>query len=141
MWLTVPEMSRVRSVPVKTAPADDDPVLDRGALHVSGTGFPWEEGSNVYIAGHRLGYLGTGSYLLFFDLPELERGDEVLLRDAHGERYRYRVFRKLEVGPEEIAVTHPVRGKSVVSLQTCTLPDYAHRIVVQAERVEEELRT
>jgi sortase A len=27
----------------------------------------------------------------------------------------------------------PVAGKNIVSLQTCTLPDYAKRLIVQAE--------
>lgn len=34
----------------------------------------------------------------------------------------------------------PVPGRDVVSLQTCSLPDYAERIVVQAELVEDEQR-
>jgi sortase A len=29
-----------------------------------------------------------------------------------------------------------VEGKSVVSLQTCTLPDYKERLIVQGELVE-----
>ncbi len=33
-------------------------------------------------------------------------------------------------------MTEPVPGKSVVSLQTCTLPDYSQRYVVQAELVD-----
>ena len=137
MTLTVPRLALARAVPVETAPADDKRVLDSGALHVEGTGFPWQEGSNVYIAGHRLGYPGTKSNLLFFDLPELENGDPVLLTDSRGEEYRYEVFRTLRVGPTDTSVTHPVPGKSVVSLQTCTLPDYGERIVVQAELLDE----
>jgi sortase A len=30
-----------------------------------------------------------------------------------------------------------VEGESIVTLQTCTLPDYAERIIVQGELVEE----
>ena len=135
MTLTVPKMERVYDVPVYTAPASDDETLDKGALHVEGTGYPWQKGSNVYIAGHRLGYKGTGSYLLFYDLDELENGDEVILTDAEGEEYTYRVFRSFKVDPSANEVTRPVAGKDVVSLQTCTLPDYKERLVVQAERV------
>lgn len=136
MKLTVPEMERVDGVPVYTAPASDERTLDRGALHVEGTGFPWQRGSNVYIAGHRLGYRGTGSYLLFHDLDELERGDEVILTDSEGRRYVYRVFRSFKVDPGAGEVMRPVPGKDVVSLQTCTLPDYRQRLVVQAERAD-----
>jgi LPXTG-site transpeptidase (sortase) family protein len=107
LWLTVPKLERVENVPVVTAPASDNATLDEGALHVEGTGFPWQEGSNVYIAGHRLGYAGTGSYLLFYDLPELTEGDEVLLRDAEGKEYRYEVFRTLRVDPSHMEVMEP----------------------------------
>lgn len=133
MRLTVPRMERVENVPVFTAPADDTATLDRGALHVEGTGFPWESGANVYIAGHRLGYPDTGSYLQFYDLDKLQNGDEIILTDANGTRYTYEVFRSFLANPGDYHVTEPVPGKSVVSLQTCTLPDYSQRLIVQAE--------
>lgn len=133
--LTVPEMSRVQNVPVYDAPASDGAVLDRGAMHVRGTGYPWQPGANVYIVGHRLGYAGTGSFLLFYDLHKLENGDEVILTDAGGTRYTYRVFEKLVVNPGDYHVTEPVPGRNIVSLQTCTLPDYTQRLVVRAELV------
>jgi sortase A len=135
MRLTVPEMKRVRDVPVETAPATEEAALRCGALHVEGTGFPWERGSNVYIAGHRLGFPGTRSHLIFWDLPALEKGDRVILEDSRGQTYEYAVFRELVVSPQEVRVTQPVPGRSVVSLQTCTLPDYARCLVVQAELV------
>jgi sortase A len=135
MTLTVPRMERVDDVPVYTAAADDEETLDKGAMHVEGTGYPWQKGANVYIAGHRLGYRETGSYLLFHDLDELENGDEVILTDAEGTDYTYRVFRSFKVAPSANEVMRPVAGKDVVSLQTCTLPDYKQRLVVQAERV------
>jgi sortase A len=30
-------------------------------------------------------------------------------------------------------VTRPVAGRNIVTLQTCTLPDYSQRLIVQAE--------
>ena len=39
--------------------ANDEAALHDGTLHVNGTGFPWQNGSNVYIAGHRMGFPGT----------------------------------------------------------------------------------
>jgi sortase A len=47
----------------------------------------------------------------------------------------YRVFNRVVASPDDVRVTEPVPGKSVVSLQTCTLPDYSKRLVVQAEYV------
>ena len=133
--LTVPDLARVDGVPVETGGPLDESALRRGALHIEGTGFPWQRGGNTYIAGHRLGFPGTPSNLLFWDLGKLDKGDRILLEDSGGRVYEYAVFREMVVGPEEVRVTRPVPGKSVVSLQTCTLPDYAERLVVQAELV------
>jgi sortase A len=131
--LTVPEMQRVRSVPVYDGPANDEAALHDGTLHLRGTGFPWQQGANVYIAGHRLGFPGTKSYLVFWDLNKLENGDEVILTDANGTRYTYEVFKEFVVNPGDTHVTQPVAGRNVVTLQTCTLPDYSQRLIVQAE--------
>jgi len=131
--LTVPDMRRVEDVPVYTGPANDEDALHDGTLHVDSTGFPWQDGSNVYIAGHRMGFPGTSSYLVFWDLNKLEAGDEVVLTDANGTRYNYEVFEKFVVNPDAYSVTQPVPGRSIVSLQTCTLPDYSQRLIVQAE--------
>jgi sortase A len=131
--LTVPKMRRARGVPVRTATASDPAELDAGAIRISGTGLPWEEDSNVYIAGHRLGYAGTGSFLIFYDLGKLRAGDRVELEDARGTRYVYEVFDRLFVYPNESRVTRPVPGKRIVSLQTCPLPDYRQRLIVRAE--------
>jgi sortase A len=133
MKLTIPEMRRVDEVPVYDGAANDEAALHDGTLHVNGTGFPWQTGSNVYIAGHRLGFPGTKSYLVFWDLDKLENGDEVILTDANGTRYSYQVFKKFVVAPTDYNVTQPVPGRSVVTLQTCTLPDYSDRLIVQAE--------
>ena len=135
MELTVPKMD-LEGIQVRSTPVSDSSSLDTGAQHVEGTGLPWEEGANTYIAGHRIGYPGTDSYLVFYDLDALEDGDEVILTDADGTKYTYAVFTSFVVGPSDYHVTQPVPGKSVVSLQTCTLPDYAERFIVQAELVD-----
>jgi sortase A len=131
--ITVPEMQRVSDVPVYNGPATDEAALHDGALHLRGTGFPWQQGANVYIAGHRLGFPGTKSYLVFWDLDKLENGDEVILTDANGTRYTYEVFKEFVVDPGDTHVTQPVAGRNIVTLQTCTLPDYSQRLIVQAE--------
>jgi sortase A len=133
LHLTVPRMKRVNDIPVFTAASDDVEKLDAGAIHVEGTGFPWEREANVYIAGHRLGYPRTGSFLVFYDLNKLRNGDKVVLEDAEGGRYIYTVFEEMIVNPGQTAVTKPIDGKNIVSLQACTLPDYTRRLVVRAE--------
>ncbi len=135
MKLTVPSLNRVRDVPVYNGPATDESALHDGTLHVDGTGFPWQSEANVYIAGHRLGYPRTKSFLVFWDLNELKKGQRVMLTDSEGQRYVYRVFDRLVVGPNDGSVKAPVPGKNIVSLQTCTLPDYAERLIVRAELV------
>ena len=135
--LTVPELERVRDVPVyDAAKGEYEDAMHDGTAHVKGTGFPWQKGANVYIAGHRVGYPGTKSNLVFWDLDKLKKGDEILLTDADGKEYVYEVFDKFVVDPSAVRVLRPVPGKSVVSLQTCTLPDYSRRLVVQGELKE-----
>ena len=143
--LTIPEMARIRRDAVPQAAPEDKGTLGRSAaIHLRGTGFPWQRGANVYLAGHRMGYPNTESWLTFWDLDELERGDRALLIDSSGTRYAYRVYKKFLVGPDAAWVTEPVAGKSVLTLQTCTLPDYSKRLIVRAElvgkRTENEVR-
>ena len=135
--LTVPDMKRVKDLPVyDVAPPGYERALHDGAAHVRGTGLPWQREANVYIAGHRIGYPGTKSHLVFWDLDKLEDGDEVILTDANGTRYTYEVFKEFVIAPDEVSVLRPIKGKNIVSLQTCTLPDYKKRLVVQAELVD-----
>jgi sortase A len=135
MTLTVPSMKRVKDIPVYGGAVEDETALRTGTLHVDDTGFPWEREANVYIAGHRLGYPRTDSFLVFWDLNKLERGRRVLLEDSEGTKYVYKVFDRRVVGPDEVSVKEPIEGKNIVSLQTCTLPDYKERLVVRAELV------
>ena len=136
--LTIPEMERVSDVTVLDGPYDDESALEDGAQHVEGTGFPWEDEANVFIAGHRLGYFGTDSYLVFWDLDKLEDGDEVFLTDSDGTRYTYEVYENFVTDPYDWSVAEPVSGKNIVTLQTCTLPDYSERIIVHAELTKVE---
>ncbi len=134
LYLTVPDMEKVKDLPVYNGSSDNKTLLDTSALHVDSTGFPWEKGSNVYIAGHRLGYEGTQSWLVFYDLETLEKGDLIYVEDTLNRRYTYRVYEEKIVGPKAVEEMNPV-GKDVISLQTCTLPDYKDRYIVKAEKV------
>jgi sortase A len=135
MKLSIPSMRHVDNVPVYTAAAHNQPALRNGTLHLAGTGFPWQREANVYIAGHRLGYPRTKSFLVFWDLNRLRMGRRVVLTDSEGERYIYRVYDRYVLGPDDASATKPVAGKNVVSLQTCTLPNYKDRLIVRAELV------
>lgn len=137
LWLTIPKMARVKDSLVPTAVSSDEETMnDHTAIHVKGTGYPWQKQANVYIAGHRIGYLNTPSLLAFYDLNKLGTGDMIKAKDANGRKYTYKVFRTLVVTPSDIAITRPIKGRNILSLQSCTLPDYTHRLIVQAVLVK-----
>ncbi len=134
--VTIPAMNRVQRAKVPYADGGNEAAFKRYAgVHLRGTGHPWEKEANVYIAGHRLGYPGTDSFLAFWDLNRLKIGDRIFLTDADGKRYVYKVFREFVVQPTQVSVTRPLEGRNIVTLQTCTLPDYSKRLIVQAEKV------
>ena len=140
MYLTIPAIG-LYDVPVLEGTSEA--VLSQGVGHVPGTGFPWVEGSNTYIAGHRLGYPGTLSDRIFYNLPSLGVGDEVILEDSLGQSYTYQVSEILEVPPTDLSVMGSTGG-DIVSLQTCIEdfgdywtegPNWLARYIVRAERV------
>ena len=111
--------------------------LDRGVIHVPETPMPWEEREqkNVYLAGHRTGYPGTGSRMVFYNLDKLSRGDSVVLKDSSGTSYEYQVSEMFVVKPDADWAVDPVRSRDMVTLQTCTYPDFKNRLIVRADRV------
>jgi sortase A len=126
----------LKNVPVISS--DSTRALDQGVVHLPGTSYPWSDTQerNVYLAGHRLGWPGTGSHLVFYRLNELGRGDRVTLRDRDGRRYDYMVIETFEVGPLDRWVTGRVRGRDLLTLQTCTpIPTFEKRLIVRAERI------
>jgi sortase A len=133
MYLTIPKLG-LTDVPVYNEISEEN--LTASTVHHPSTGFPWQQGANTFIAGHRIGYEGTGSWQIFYDVPSLVEGDEVILTDSEGEEYVYQITGQETVGTDNVQSMNPVEGKSVISLQTCTLPDYSERIIVQGELVE-----
>jgi sortase A len=140
LQLTVPAMKEIKDDTIPTGTGTNAELFhDYAAVHLRGTGFPWQTNANVYIAGHRIGFPGTDSNLAFYDLEDLKKGDKVYLKDADGREYTYVVFKKLIVEPKDLSVLNPVSGKNIVSLQTCTLPDYTKRVIYQAELTNVEI--
>jgi sortase A len=131
--LTIPEMKQIEDDTIPTGKGTNEALFrNHAAVHLRDTGFPWQRTANVYIAGHRIGFPGTDSNLAFYDLKDLKDGDKVYLEDAKGREYTYQVFRKLVVEPANLSVLRPIKGKNIVSLQTCTLPDYTNRVIYRA---------
>jgi sortase A len=120
--------------------------LDLGAIKLPSTDFPWQKGDkNTYIACHRLGWPGNESYHQCLNLPSMQQGDDVILEDVNGKAYNYKVSEFLQVAPEESWVTSTVKGREMVTLQTCietyndfaTLgPNWGVRFLVRADRVD-----
>jgi len=135
--LTIPKMAHIENDSVPNVSGTDMETLgSHAAIHLAGTGFPWDEEANVYLAGHRLGYPRTDSFLAFFDLNNLEADDKIYITDADGTKYTYEVIKEFTVSPTDLSVTDTVPGKNILTLQTCTLPDYSHRLIVQAELID-----
>jgi sortase A len=112
--------------------------LANGVAHNPQTSLPWSQGAqrNVYLAGHLMGYRGTWSRMIFYNLHKLKRGDEVVLRDRSGNSYRYRVSEVFITDPTDVWVMGQVRGRDMVTLQTCTpYPTFEERLIVRADRV------
>jgi sortase A len=131
--LTIPEMKQIEDDTIPTGKGTNEALFhDHAAVHLRDTGFPWQKTANVYIAGHRIGFPGTDSNLAFYDLEDLKKGDKIYLEDAEGREYTYQVFGKLVVAPGNLSVLRPIKGKNIVSLQTCTLPDYTNRVIYRA---------
>ena len=63
-------------------------------------------------------------------------GDEIQLEDAFGRQFIYRVSRTTVVGPDSVEVMNAAEGKNLVTLQTCTLPDYKERLIVHGTLAE-----
>lgn len=135
MGLTIERMG-IYDAPVFSS--NSAAALDSGIVHEPETSLPWSKTPqrNVYLEGHRLGYAGTGSYLIFYNLDKLRNGDTVVLRKRDGTDYEYRVIASFVVDPSESWVTAEIRDRDLVTLQTCTnAPAYDKRLIVRAERV------
>ncbi len=115
MYLTVPKLGINGAIV-----GDGEAALEIGVQHVDGSGYPWLPGANTYIAGHRVGFPGTGSDHIFYSLPSMAAGDEITLRDSNGREYTYRVSEVFTVTPFDLWVTEPVAGRDMVTLQVCT---------------------
>jgi sortase A len=112
-------------------------VLEQGVIHIPQTPMPWEkrQQKNVYLAGHRLGFPNTGSRLVFYNLDKLSNGDTVILKDHSGTAYEYRVSESFVVESDADWMVDPERARGMVTLQTCTFPNFENRLIVHANRV------
>jgi sortase A len=149
LWISIPALGLYDVYVTNTSDpreghAGPETPLDYGLIKLAHTDYPWQPNANTYIVGHRLGWPGTGSYHIFYNLPLLANGDVIYLGDANGTTYTYEVTGFHEITPDETWVTTPKPGRDMVSLQTCienfgdywTMgPNWYVRYIVQADRV------
>jgi sortase A len=134
MKITVPRLG-LKDVAVPTGSSQAE--LDReGILRLHGSGLPWIEGSNTFIAGHALGFPRTRVPYAFYKLGKMVPGDEIFIEDKDGRRYTFRVYDLMTVEPNDYWTTYPVEGRTIVSLQSCIpIPTFENRLVVLGELV------
>jgi sortase A len=73
--------------------------------------------------------------MIFYSLGRLKKGDRIVLKDRTGRSYEYRVSETFLVDPADSWVTGQVRGRDMVTLQTCTpIPTFQKRLIVRADR-------
>ena len=135
MGLTIEEIG-IYDAPVFDS--DSHWALANGIGHNPETSLPWSETPqrNVYLAGHRMGFRGTWSRMIFYNLDELGKGDRVVLKDRSGRSYEYEVSEVFLAEPTDVWVMGQVRGRDMVTLQTCTpIPTFEKRLIVRADRV------
>jgi sortase A len=131
----------IEAIGIHDAPVFDSDgrwALANGVAHNPQTSLPWSPTPqrNVYLAGHRMGFRGTWSRMIFYNLDKLDTGDEVLLKNRAGTSYRYSVSEVFVVDPTDSWVMGLVRGRDMVTLQTCTpYPTFEKRLIVRADRV------
>jgi sortase A len=131
----------IHSMGIYNAPVFDSVsqwALANGVAHIPETSLPWSPSAqrNVYLAGHRMGYRGTWSRMIFYNLDKLREGDRIVLKDHTGRSYEYRVSETFLADPADSWVMGQVRGRDMLTLQTCTpIPTFQKRLIVRADRV------
>ncbi len=119
--IRIPKLDVEKAV-VEGVGVDD---LQKGPGHYPQTPMPGQPG-NASIAGHRTTYGAP-----FYDLDQLEVGDEILVRTLQGE-FRYEVDRTSVVLPNQVEVLDPTE-EARLTLTTCN-PRFsaAERLIVSA---------
>ncbi len=118
--------------------SDTPEYLDRGVVHIPETSLPWTDAPqrNTFLAAHRIGYPGTESRLLFYELDKLKNGDRIILEDPDGRTFEYEVSEMFVVDPYDSWVMGQVVDRDMVTLQTCTpIPTFEKRLIVRADRI------
>ena len=110
--------------------------------HYAGTALPGEVG-NVFLYGHSVMpfFFNEANYkTIFSNLHKLEN-DDIIELDFDGKTYKYKVFEKMVLTPEEVkpleTLTPAYLNEKTISLMTCTPPGTSlKRLIVGAKQIE-----
>jgi LPXTG-site transpeptidase (sortase) family protein len=93
--------------------------LAKGVVHYPNTANPGQPG-NAYFFGHSSDYAWVKSdYKTVFGLlPRLELGQEIVITDKEGKLFRYEVFEKKIISPNDLSVLGQDPNQSILTLQT-----------------------
>ena len=114
---------------------DIQAALQRGVVHYANTPKPGQAGNNVIVGHSSNNFFNSGKYkFAFVLLDRLEKGDTFILH-YRGQRYIYKVYRKVVVEPNDFSVVEPTNVPTT-TLITCTPPGTSwRRLVIQAEQI------
>ncbi len=112
-------------------------VLEKGVAQAKGTALPGEKGTS-YLFGHSSDspWRITRYNIAFFRLPELKKGDIILIK-RRGKEYKYKVSGEKTVWPNEINYLLDTK-KTQLILQTCVpIGTSLQRLLVFADPVKD----
>ena len=108
-------------------------ILKKGVGHSSGSYFPGEGGSIVY--------MGHNSKNMFRRFSELQVGDQMTVTTSYG-KYTYEIYEMLLINETEVDKLPIQREKEILMVYTCypfnNIGYATQRYVVYAELVSEE---
>jgi LPXTG-site transpeptidase (sortase) family protein len=137
-YLTIPKL-KIERAEVETNSSSLSP--DERLGHYSGSSLPGHPG-NAFIYGHSalpLFYNPRDYRTIFTHIGDLEDGDEILVEFGEA-RYKYRVFKKVVLNPEDVKPLEPISpqflNQAYLTLMTCVPPGLdTKRLMVYAQLV------
>lgn len=130
----------VPSLNIKDAKAlVDSNNLDKALAHLPGTALPGERG-NVFISGHSGGFRswlpGEAYKSIFSNLYKLKK-EEVIIINAEGQTFKYRVLGIRVVDPKDLSVVSPPDEMGrYITLMTCVPPGINTKRLVVLGKLE-----
>lgn len=108
-------------------------ILKKGVGHSSGSYFPGEGGSIIY--------MGHNSKKIFRDLSKVSKGDVIQINTEYGE-FSYQVYDMKIINETDLELLPIQREKEILMLYTCypfqNIGYTTQRYVIYAEKIEED---